>query len=596
MRGLMTLAAPAPSRPVPWLPALVQQVQRPWVAGLLLWCALVALRLYDMQAFLVTGINDDPDSIVRLLQVRDLLAGQSWFDLTQQRMGEGLPMHWTRLADLLPAALILLLQGFVGTASAEYLAQIMVPLLLLAPAIMLVLAIARNLVGEASLLPAALVMLMGESALTLFNPGTLDHHHLQLIFLLMLLWACTLPPMLRSGLAAGAAIALSFTIGLETVPHIGAVMAVLLLLWIADAQRWQGFLRGLGLALLVASLASALLFMPRPLLWGYCDGWTPPILMFSAALGLLALAASVLGARFAGAMPRAIAATCLCAFVAIGFVTLFPQCLSHPYGTDTLLWHYWLSHITEMKGLVAMMRDVSFAYGYIYIAAVPACIIAAMVLIIRQPPAHRLWLFPLAAVCAGLAVSLFQLRGHALMTASCLPLAAALVTRWRMDGGWQRIACWLLFPAYPYIIACYWLDRPAFAREFTDARQGYCAQAETIAALNQLPPSRLLMPLHAEPKILLNTKHSSIAATYHRNRADNLAMLTAMAASPAEARPIISRLRADYVLMCPGFATDTLIAAEKPASLAAALAVGKPPAWLKPFAFMPHDVALYQVE
>ena len=39
----------------------------------------------------------DPDSQLRLVQVRDLLAGQGWFDGNQYRLGvDGVAMHWSR--------------------------------------------------------------------------------------------------------------------------------------------------------------------------------------------------------------------------------------------------------------------------------------------------------------------------------------------------------------------------------------------------------------------------------------------------------------------------------------------------------------------
>ena len=45
--------------------------------------------------------NGDNDSLLRIVQVRDLIAGQGWFDLTQYRMGldGGFVMHWSRIVD-----------------------------------------------------------------------------------------------------------------------------------------------------------------------------------------------------------------------------------------------------------------------------------------------------------------------------------------------------------------------------------------------------------------------------------------------------------------------------------------------------------------
>src|SRR5690606_39616972 len=52
-------------------------------------------------------VGSDNDDVMRLVQVRDLLAGQGWFDLTQYRLGldGGTLMHWSRLVDL-PIALL----------------------------------------------------------------------------------------------------------------------------------------------------------------------------------------------------------------------------------------------------------------------------------------------------------------------------------------------------------------------------------------------------------------------------------------------------------------------------------------------------------
>jgi hypothetical protein len=57
----------------------------------------------------------DPDDAMRLIQVRDWLAGQSWFDVTQYRLNPpaGGPMHWSRLVDLPIAAVILIARPFL---------------------------------------------------------------------------------------------------------------------------------------------------------------------------------------------------------------------------------------------------------------------------------------------------------------------------------------------------------------------------------------------------------------------------------------------------------------------------------------------------
>ena len=64
----------------------------------------------------------ETDDYMRLVEVRDLLAGQGWFDLTQYRLDPpaGVVMHWSRVVDLPIAFLIQILTPIVGRADAEW--------------------------------------------------------------------------------------------------------------------------------------------------------------------------------------------------------------------------------------------------------------------------------------------------------------------------------------------------------------------------------------------------------------------------------------------------------------------------------------------
>src|SRR5260370_41534286 len=59
------------------------------------------------------------DDAMRLVEVRDLIAGQAWFDLAQHRLDPpGVSMHWSRAIDAPLAALILLLRPLAGAPAA----------------------------------------------------------------------------------------------------------------------------------------------------------------------------------------------------------------------------------------------------------------------------------------------------------------------------------------------------------------------------------------------------------------------------------------------------------------------------------------------
>src|SRR3546814_11700627 len=70
---------------------------------------------------------------MRMAQVRDLLAGQGWWDLAQYRVnpaGGGVMMHWSRIVDAPLAAGIWLLKPLFGQAMAERIVMALWPPLL----------------------------------------------------------------------------------------------------------------------------------------------------------------------------------------------------------------------------------------------------------------------------------------------------------------------------------------------------------------------------------------------------------------------------------------------------------------------------------
>ena len=82
------------------------------VRVLFVWVILCALMFVAKGHALLMHRFPDPDDALRLVEVRDLIAGQSWFDVHQYRIAapEGVPMHWSRLVDIPLAAMILALR------------------------------------------------------------------------------------------------------------------------------------------------------------------------------------------------------------------------------------------------------------------------------------------------------------------------------------------------------------------------------------------------------------------------------------------------------------------------------------------------------
>src|SRR6516165_9054719 len=63
----------------------------------------------------------DTDDAMRLVEMRDFLAGQGWFDLHQSRVNPpaGFDSHWSRLIDAGLAGLYLLFRVMADTPLAE---------------------------------------------------------------------------------------------------------------------------------------------------------------------------------------------------------------------------------------------------------------------------------------------------------------------------------------------------------------------------------------------------------------------------------------------------------------------------------------------
>ena len=150
----------------------------------LAWAMIAALLLVTSLPAILAYRFPDPDDTLRLIQVRDFLSGQGWFDVTQYRIDAangGVAMHWSRLVDLPLAAIILALRGLIGQPAAEYVALISVPILTFGAALLLAGRIAWRLLGDEAAGFACLVMAMSVPVIEQLRPMRIDHHGWQIV-------------------------------------------------------------------------------------------------------------------------------------------------------------------------------------------------------------------------------------------------------------------------------------------------------------------------------------------------------------------------------------------------------------------------------
>src|SRR6476469_4133227 len=239
------------------------------------------------------GLGDTDDNM-RMMQVRGLLAGQGWYDLSQHRMA-GSNIHWSRLVDLPIAGLKLAFTPLFGGKTAEMIAVAVAPLLPMLVAMQAIALTTRRLVSPYAYLLAITFLACSGSVVGVWQPLRIDHHGWQLAFLAWNVAALTDPKPLRAGILLGLATALSLIIGLEMILYLAAAGAIVVLMWVRDGEPRRLFAYGVTLAggcgfgyLVFASEANRL-----PM----CDALSPVWLSAMVAAGAVAMLLSRLTLR-----------------------------------------------------------------------------------------------------------------------------------------------------------------------------------------------------------------------------------------------------------------------------------------------------------
>lgn len=561
--------------------------------------ALMALRL------------PDTDDAARLQQVRDWLGGQAFADLSQHRLGAppGLAMHWSRVADLAPAALNGLLKPAFGTPIAERIAVIAVPILLFACVLLLIARLGWR--TGSSPTTTMLVASLAYPATTIFLPGRIDHHGLQMLLLLVAATPAIAPPpgrraALAEGIAAGLAGALSIAIGLETAPLLALAAAMVAWAWLRRGTVAAPLLAGQAVALVLGLTAAAALL--RPLAWDYpaCDGFTATAWRAAmlGATGGLALAATAL----AGARPRARALALAAAAVAVSVLVLAvaPACRD-PYGAvDPVLARQWLAQVAEAQSVRTAPAANAIGYLGLALAGLAAAAWGAMP---RRGAADGAEAADglaarraLALLLAGaVLLALATLRGAYAAALLAAPALAAMIDAARRRG-WPVVPAWIASAGILYPIAAGALvpsaSRSAAADPAGSAAGGAaadrdCTDPAALARIAALPPGVLVAPIDLSGFALAATPHRLLAGPYHRNREGNRAMYDFFLGPAARSETIARAWGIDYVAFCPDAPGEP--GPRVPDTLAAALNAGHPPAWLAPIDAARSGPRLYRI-
>lgn len=522
-------------------------------------------------------ILPDPDDMMRLVQIRDWLGGQGFFDLTQYRLGEGLAMHWSRLPDLVPATLILMLEPLTGRAGAELAMVILWPALLFAAALMLLAGIARRLGGGDAGVIALVLGALAYPMTGLFMPGRIDHHGLQLVLLLIAARAMLAPPGAGAGAVMGIAAAASLAIGLESAPLCALVLGAVAIRWVVEGAGRNAVLLGCGAGLGGGVTLAIAGFAPQ--LWpvGLCDGFTPPVARLGIVAGGLAPLLGLAGPWLDSAAKRLAALGMAGLAGGVAIALLAPACLSGPYGAvDPLLRALWLDHVAEAQPLLAAPPAVSFGYAGLMLVGLGAAL--AQVVRGDRDPAMLCWL---ALQTGAVALTCVQLRLAPFGAALAVPVLAGLVARTRRSGGpLARIGAWAMSAGIVYPLVASALPAGAAAPGIARAPCLTAANLDRIAALG---PNVVAVPIDMGAYLLAASRQRTLAAPYHRNSAGNLAHYRLFLSDPRRAAATARAWSVRHIAYCPGWIADLDPAGvARPGSLVALAAMAGYPDWTKP--------------
>lgn len=574
---------------------------------LLLWLAVSAILIWSGWDAIVTRSGWDPDDQLRMVQLRDFLAGQSWFDTTQYRLNPpfGGPMHWSRLIELPLALIVMIFAPLVGQAHAEMIAGTVVPLLLLGAIAYILGRIATRLANPEAGLVAVLLALISPALLMQSRPMRIDHHEWQIFMAVIALWTMFWPAKRTGGAVLGTALAIWMHISLEGAPMMVAFFLILGWRWVIEKAHGQRLMWGIG-SFALTSLFLFVATQPRPFAApAYCDSVSPPHLaaiILAAAIMIPSILVRPDHRRFR------IAAAGLAGVAALAaLLWIAPQCASGAFGgLDPLVRDYWYVHVKE--GLPVWRQDMTA--GAVLLAG-PLLGLLALHFVQQKADGHASKDMRLAGffMIYSVLLSLLVFRTVSVASAFAIPMAAvwinALFQQYRRSGDPVRritIVALMLFLLIPGAVVGQLIGFGKMALGDANpaniaikAATDQCESANSVASLASLPPSRFVAPFDIGPMILLTTPHSVLASSHHRNRQGMHDHIEIFRLPPDASHALIVKRGIQYVAACPGEAELGFYVKKDPKGLWATLAKGETPAWLEQLPDRGEGIKLWRV-
>lgn len=574
----------------------------------IVWLLAAAFLIYSSWPNIVSRSGWDPDDQLRMVQLRDFLGGQSWFDTTQYRLNapEGGPMHWSRLIELPLAIIIIMAAPIFGQAGAEMIAGTVIPLMCFASIAYILGRVAMSLGGRLAGGIAVVMTMMSPAISMQLRPMRIDHHGWQLFCAALTLWTLFWPSARKAGIVMGMAMAVWLHISLEGAPAAAAFFAILGWRWAFkgdDAQR-------LGWAVLAFTSVSLLLFFRTQAAGlsatNFCDTISPAHIYAIAAAGML-IAPSALLLQL-GRIPRVAIVLAAAVTSAVIYLNAAPDCARGAFSTmDPVVRAYWYDMVRE--GLPVWRQKWGTA---ILMLALPVVGLATLAILLIRADVEQRANYAIIAFLSvyTLLLSLLVFRTVSTATLVATPVVAIgvakLFSRYRTEPvalrriGLVALMVLMLIPG-PYFSQIFKMLSPQTAKNQQEvagekgSEAGQCESSESVRSLDALKQANIVAPFDIGPKILLNTPHSVVASSHHRNEKGMRAHIDIYRLPPAQARAIVQRRKVTHIVACSDEAEMKGYARRNREGLWAQLAKGNTPDWLEKMPDMGEGLKVWRV-
>ncbi|WP_299077246.1 hypothetical protein [uncultured Ruegeria sp.] len=514
---------------------------------------------------ILTGPTQGPDDIMRWVSVLDLQNGQGWFDPYQHRLGpdEGTLMHWSRIVDVPIAAIYWVSSAFLPAKMALTATALIWPSFLAGITLWAFAATGGALGNRAGAISA---LVMGVFALMnsgKFDQYSFDHHGLQvLLFVYAVMFFVLRKDKPHAGLWMGFCLALSVSIGAESLLQIGIIGLFVAIDWVlsglAARRRSIEFGTAIVLTLLVAVIATT---SRDSFYYPGCDALTLNVVLPAG----LAAAGLPFAALVASNRALTVRATCLLVLggsVVVVAQMFAPYCLENPVNhMASDVRDFWLSQVTEAQNVtLVIQRYAGETIALICIAIFS--IFAAALFAYKTEPKIEYLLF-LFLIAAGFVLFLYQSRMMTFLTVSLVAVQAQVLRvmyrKYKVEDQRSFGVLMILFVALMSPKTGASLEKSYKAmtavKEETNGQSHAapvlsCTTENDFLPLKELEPGLIVADFDFASYILLYTDHSVLAGNYHRNEAGIIAQIDLFRSKASEIGPRLDELGVDYIMVC----------------------------------------------